>query len=99
MVGCTIIVSVAWQTTNGASTPHEVRWTSPGGGFNGAARHPSPVVADCLTLLLDPLASVLLTVLIVVLTVNAVNFVDGLDGLAAGIVGIAAPRSSPTPTC
>lgn len=42
------------------------------------------------TLLLDPLASVLLTVLIVVLTVNAVNFVDGLDGLAAGIVGIAA---------
>lgn len=42
------------------------------------------------TLVLDPLASVLLTVLIVVLTVNAVNFVDGLDGLAAGIVGIAA---------
>lgn len=42
------------------------------------------------TLLLDPLTSVLLTVLIVVLTVNAVNFVDGLDGLAAGIVGIAA---------
>lgn len=42
------------------------------------------------TLLLDPIASVLLTILIVVLTVNAVNFVDGLDGLAAGIVGIAA---------
>ncbi len=42
------------------------------------------------TLLLDPLTSVLLTVLVVVLTVNAVNFVDGLDGLAAGIVGIAA---------
>ncbi len=42
------------------------------------------------TLLLDPLTSVLLTVLIVVLCVNAVNFVDGLDGLAAGIVGIAA---------
>jgi len=42
------------------------------------------------TLMLDPLASVLLTVLVVFLTVNAVNFVDGLDGLAAGIVGIAA---------
>ena len=42
------------------------------------------------TLLLDPLTSVLLTVLVVVLTVNAVNFVDGLDGLAAGIVGISA---------
>ncbi|MEI6622067.1 MAG: MraY family glycosyltransferase [Actinomycetes bacterium] len=42
------------------------------------------------TLLLDPMTSVLLTVLLVVLTVNAVNFVDGLDGLAAGIVGIAA---------
>lgn len=42
------------------------------------------------TLVLDPLTSVLLTVLVVVLTVNAVNFVDGLDGLAAGMVGIAA---------
>ncbi len=42
------------------------------------------------TLVLDPLTSVLLTVLFVVLTINAVNFVDGLDGLAAGIVGIAA---------
>ena len=42
------------------------------------------------TLVLDPLTSVLLTVLIVVLTINAVNFVDGLDGLAAGIVGISA---------
>ncbi len=42
------------------------------------------------TFVLDPLASVLLTVLVVVLTINAVNFVDGLDGLAAGIVGIAA---------
>ena len=41
------------------------------------------------TLLLDPLASVLLTVLIVVLTVNAVNFVDGLDGLVAGVAIIA----------
>ena len=36
------------------------------------------------TLVLDPLTSVLLTVLFVVLTINAVNFVDGLDGLAAG---------------
>ena len=42
------------------------------------------------TFVLDPLTSVLLTVLFVVLTINAVNFVDGLDGLAAGIVGIAA---------
>ncbi len=42
------------------------------------------------TLVLDPLTSILLTVLIVVLCVNAVNFIDGLDGLAAGIVGIAA---------
>lgn len=42
------------------------------------------------TLVLDPLTSVLLTVLYVVLTINAVNFVDGLDGLAAGIVAIAA---------
>jgi UDP-GlcNAc:undecaprenyl-phosphate GlcNAc-1-phosphate transferase len=39
---------------------------------------------------LDPLTSVLLTVLIVVITVNAMNFVDGLDGLAAGIAAIAA---------
>ncbi len=42
------------------------------------------------TLVLDPLTSVLLTVLFVVLTINAINFVDGLDGLAAGIVAIAA---------
>lgn len=42
------------------------------------------------TMVLDPMTSVLLTVLVVVVTVNAVNFVDGLDGLAAGIVGIAA---------
>lgn len=42
------------------------------------------------TFILDPLTSVLITVLFVVLTINAVNFVDGLDGLAAGIVGIAA---------
>ena len=37
------------------------------------------------TLVLDPLTSVLLTVLFVVLTINAVNFVDGLDGLAVGV--------------
>ena len=42
------------------------------------------------TLILDPLTSVLLTVLVVVVTVNAVNFIDGLDGLAPGIVGIGA---------
>lgn len=42
------------------------------------------------TLVLDPMTSVLLTVMFVILTVNAVNFIDGLDGLAAGIVGIAA---------
>lgn len=42
------------------------------------------------TLVLDPVTSVILTVMFVVLTINAVNFVDGLDGLAAGIVGIAA---------
>ena len=40
--------------------------------------------------MLDPLTSVLLTVLVVVVAVNAINFVDGLDGLAAGIVGIGA---------
>jgi UDP-GlcNAc:undecaprenyl-phosphate GlcNAc-1-phosphate transferase len=39
---------------------------------------------------LDPLTSVLVTVLIVVITVNAINFVDGLDGLAAGIAAISA---------
>ena len=42
------------------------------------------------TFVLDPLSSVLLTVLVVVVAVNAINFVDGLDGLAAGIVGIGA---------
>jgi len=42
------------------------------------------------TFVLDPLTTVLLTVLIVVVAVNAINFVDGLDGLAAGIVGIGA---------
>jgi UDP-GlcNAc:undecaprenyl-phosphate GlcNAc-1-phosphate transferase len=41
-------------------------------------------------IVLDPVSSILLTVLIVVVSVNAVNFVDGLDGLAAGIVGIGA---------
>ena len=38
------------------------------------------------TFVLDPLTSVLFTVLIVVISINAINFVDGLDGLAAGIV-------------
>ncbi len=42
------------------------------------------------TLVLDPLTSVLLTVLVVTVAVNAINFIDGLDGLAAGIVGIGA---------
>ena len=43
---------------------------------------------------LDATSGTLITVLAVVVTVNAVNFVDGLDGLAAGVVGIAAARSS-----
>jgi UDP-GlcNAc:undecaprenyl-phosphate GlcNAc-1-phosphate transferase len=42
------------------------------------------------TFVLDPLTSVLFTVLIVVISINAINFVDGLDGLAAGIVLVAA---------
>ena len=42
------------------------------------------------TFVLDPLTSVLFTVLIVLVSINAINFVDGLDGLAAGIVLIAA---------
>ncbi len=42
------------------------------------------------TLVLDPLTSVLFTVLIVLVSINAINFVDGLDGLAAGIVAVAA---------
>jgi len=42
------------------------------------------------TFVLDPLTSVLFTVLIVVISINAINFVDGLDGLAAGIVMMAA---------
>lgn len=41
------------------------------------------------TFVLDPLTSVLFTVLIVVISINAINFVDGLDGLAAGIVLVA----------
>ena len=41
------------------------------------------------TFVLDPLTSVLFTVLIVD-GINAINFVDGLDGLAAGIVLVAA---------
>lgn len=42
------------------------------------------------TFVLDPITSVLLTVIIVLISINAINFVDGLDGLAAGIVSIAA---------
>ncbi|MEC8445305.1 MAG: MraY family glycosyltransferase [Actinomycetota bacterium] len=42
------------------------------------------------TFVLDPVTSVLFTVLIVVISINAINFVDGLDGLAAGIVLVAA---------
>ena len=42
------------------------------------------------TLVLDPVTSVLFTVLIVLVSINAINFIDGLDGLAAGIVAIAA---------
>jgi UDP-GlcNAc:undecaprenyl-phosphate GlcNAc-1-phosphate transferase len=42
------------------------------------------------TFVLDPLTSVLFTVIIVLISINAINFVDGLDGLAAGIVAIAA---------
>lgn len=42
------------------------------------------------TFALDPLTSVLFTVLIVVISINAINFIDGLDGLAAGIVMVAA---------
>ena len=42
------------------------------------------------TFVLDPLTSVMFTVLIVLISINAINFVDGLDGLAAGIVMVAA---------
>ena len=42
------------------------------------------------TFVLDPLTSVLFTVIIVLVCINAINMVDGLDGLAAGIVAIAA---------
>jgi UDP-GlcNAc:undecaprenyl-phosphate GlcNAc-1-phosphate transferase len=42
------------------------------------------------TFVLDPLTSVLVTVLIVLVSINAINFIDGLDGLAAGIVAVAA---------
>jgi UDP-GlcNAc:undecaprenyl-phosphate GlcNAc-1-phosphate transferase len=42
------------------------------------------------TFVLDPITSVLFTVIIVLISINAINFVDGLDGLAAGIVAIAA---------
>jgi UDP-GlcNAc:undecaprenyl-phosphate GlcNAc-1-phosphate transferase len=39
---------------------------------------------------LDPFASVALTVVAVLVTVNAMNFIDGLDGLAAGVAVISA---------
>ena len=42
------------------------------------------------TFVLDPITSVLFTVIIVLISINAINFVDGLDGLAAGIVAVAA---------
>ncbi len=42
------------------------------------------------TFVLDPVTSVLFTVIIVLVSINAINFVDGLDGLAAGIVAVAA---------
>lgn len=42
------------------------------------------------TFVLDPLTSVLFTVIIILISINAINFVDGLDGLAAGIVTVAA---------
>jgi len=40
------------------------------------------------TFILDPMTSLLLTVLVVLVSINAVNMVDGLDGLAATIVGV-----------
>ena len=42
------------------------------------------------TFVLDPITSVLFTVILVLVSINAINFVDGLDGLAAGIVAVAA---------
>lgn len=42
------------------------------------------------TFVLDPITSVLFTVIIVLVSINAINFIDGLDGLAAGIVAVAA---------
>lgn len=47
-----------------------------------------PIPFTDITLSLDPLTGVLVTVLIILITLNAVNFVDGLDGLAAGVVAI-----------
>ena len=41
------------------------------------------------TFVLDPITSVLFTVIIVLISINAINFVDGLDGLAAGLMAIA----------
>ena len=91
MVGCTIIVMLGLADDKwGLDAP--TKFVGQVLAAGSMARLGSQVrwLPIAGTLLLDPLASVLLTVLIVVLTVNAVNFVDGLDGLAAGIVGIAA---------
>ena len=49
-----------------------------------------PIPFTDITLSLDPVTGVLVTVLIILITLNAVNFVDGLDGLAAGVVAIGA---------
>lgn len=49
-----------------------------------------PIPFTDITLSLDPLTGVLVTVLIILITLNAVNFVDGLDGLAAGVVALGA---------
>ncbi|MDR2895516.1 MAG: undecaprenyl/decaprenyl-phosphate alpha-N-acetylglucosaminyl 1-phosphate transferase [Propionibacteriaceae bacterium] len=41
-------------------------------------------------LTLDPVAGIVITVVVVFVCANAINIVDGLDGLAAGIVAISA---------
>ncbi len=41
-------------------------------------------------IVLDPLTSMLFTVVFVLVCVNAINFIDGLDGLSSGVVGIGA---------
>ena len=91
MVGCTIIVMLGLADDKwGLDAPTKFVGQVLAAGSMALLGIQVPWLPIAGTLLLDPLASVLLTVLIVVLTVNAVNFVDGLDGLAAGIVGIAA---------